>query len=228
MIIVPGSAFFLKAASDPYWANVVLLMHMDTDSFVDEKGHTVTKFSSPTVQPGVFGNALFSDNTVGQNDWLLVNTDDDLKFVTSDFTIEFFFKPSAMNVAFMYFQSNAFSILMLGDGSIVFSSFTSGNVWTDFSTPAGVIDTSKFYHVAITSEVGGNNQIFIDGVQKASRASPTFKDNALGTPFGIYVHQGAVDGTLSLKGYSDEFRITKGVARYTADFTVPSTPFPNS
>jgi hypothetical protein len=31
-----------------------------------------------------------------------------------------------------------------------------------------------------------------------------------------------------LDGFLDDFRLTKGVARYTSNFIVPSSPFPNS
>ena len=40
---------------------------------------------------------------------------------------------------------------------------------------------------------------------------------------------GGVDyaGNLYLEGYMDEIRITRGVARYTADYDVSAVAFPN-
>ena len=37
-----------------------------------------------------------------------------------------------------------------------------------------------------------------------------------------------VTGTGTLDGNADELRITRGVARYTADFTPPTAAFPDS
>jgi hypothetical protein len=69
--------------------------------------------------------------------------------------------------------------------------------------------------------------VFINGNQDGSAtssATPTTTSSSR-----LYVGTGAYDpGSVNrtITGYIDDLRITKGVARYTANFTPPSAPFP--
>jgi hypothetical protein len=65
--------------------------------------------------------------------------------------------------------------------------------------------------------------MFIDGTQIGSTVTDTtnLSDNAL--KIGYYY-----DTSYAINARVDDFRITKGVARYTANFTAPTAPFPDA
>jgi hypothetical protein len=78
--------------------------------------------------------------------------------------------------------------------------------------------TGVWNHYAFTRQ-SGTGRIFKDGVLLAS-----------GTVSTNYGQNGvAIGGSLgsSTNGYVDDFRFTVGVARYTADFTPPTAPYPD-
>jgi hypothetical protein len=66
--------------------------------------------------------------------------------------------------------------------------------------------------------------LFIDGVLVSSATLA----GALTTNANPVYIGARSDGTGALNGRIDDLRITKGVARYTANFTPPTAPFPNA
>ena len=69
---------------------------------------------------------------------------------------------------------------------------------------------------------GSTLQVFVDG---SSVASVTNTNSVTGTNLVV---GGYYSSSYTLDGYIDDLRITKGVARYTANFTPPGGPFQNS
>lgn len=207
MIIVPGSAFLFNGG-DPYWGNVVLLMHMD-DDFSDEKGHTTT-----TTGASISGGRGLFD---GNDKVALEISSDFLTDTTEDFTFEFFVEFSD--------TSNRYPIGIVANSAYFFSgsgalSFTQASTLS--LAGVGDLTTGVRYHAAITRE-GGTLRGFIDGTKTAESSSWNF---VFGTDT-VAITLGQLGVFNGLNGYLDNVRFTRGVARYTADFTVPSTPLPN-
>jgi hypothetical protein len=97
--------------------------------------------------------------------------------------------------------------------------FTGGSTVTSTAT----VSFGQWTHVAVTRQ-GNTVRQFIDGVLDATTA--TFANGTTNaTELRIGVDETAIDG---FNGYIDDLRITKGVARYTANFTPPSAPFPDA
>jgi hypothetical protein len=84
--------------------------------------------------------------------------------------------------------------------------------------------TGTWYHVAVVRN-SNTYTIYRDGTSVATGTSAYAKSN-LNAPITLgYSNYSA--SYLYLNGYIDDARITNGVARYTANFTAPTAPFPN-
>ena len=81
---------------------------------------------------------------------------------------------------------------------------------------------SQWYHIALTRE-SGSTKLFIDGTQAGSTYSDT--TSYLG-PQGGFLTIGGLNQAFTINGYIDDLRITKGIARYTANFTAPTAALP--
>ena len=142
---------------------------------------------------------------------------------TNDFTIEMFIRRATHSDYRCIFDSRSSS---KSDGIAIYtSSVLTGNVpviWDSNQVMMGVseIPHSAWVHIAICRE-SGTLYYFTGGILQNSTNFTNDLTNKL-------VRLGAsLDGSQSYGGHIDELRITKGVARYTENFTPPDAPFPS-
>lgn len=220
------------APTDPYFANVTLLMHMEGvdggTSFVDETGKTFDASGSVEISTSesVFGGA--SANFFGSGGMLLCGTaNTEFALNQEDFTIEFrVYKtrngvPETM-VAIGPNGESGFGIGSIGTGSASkIKMALAGSGYVVLEDPD---DTPLLEWVAVAvTRASGVFRLFVNGVLKDTRTELRAFNSGpcvIGT-WVDYVN-------FRLLGYIDELRITKGVARYTADFTPPTEPFPDA
>lgn len=214
-------------ANDPYWNSVVLAMHMNDVGLTDLKGHAITLVGNAarSSAQSVFGG--YSAYFDGYGDYLTTPATSDFNFAAGDFTVEFFvylsatatsglvaFGPSGYVPILIYLTSNEFRFYSAASGA------TSWNVASAVTFKTGVV-SGQWYHIAVCRS-GPTIRCFCDGVLGNSvSTSATLADSATALHVGDWV------GANYLNGYIDDLRITKGVARYTANFTPSTDPFPD-
>ena len=81
--------------------------------------------------------------------------------------------------------------------------------------------TGIWYHVAGVRN-GGTATLYVNGVAEATSSS--LSTNSLTTETNA-IQVGKYSYGFELNGYIDDLRITKGVARYTSNFTAPTIAF---
>jgi hypothetical protein len=163
-------------------------------------------------------------------DYLTVPHNNNINLNTGDFTIEawVYFNSIIDSSAILYKGQlsgsyyGSYLIYISSGGVIDFYTSSSGSGWTSGISPmrfTSNASTGAWHHLAITRS-GNTFRTFFNGV---AGGGATSSEN-LGSqtdPLHIGVYSG---GTLN--GYIDDLRITKGYARYTANFTPPTAVLP--
>ncbi|QFS86635.1 MULTISPECIES: LamG-like jellyroll fold domain-containing protein [unclassified Marinobacter] len=213
---------------DPHWDKVVALLHFDgaigSSDFEDESGfyHVITVEGTPTLEAtSVFGQA----GEFIVNEGLIFPDHPSLRMEDQDFTIEGFFQPAspgALSIVYMKGLNTSDGMLLSFSTSQIFMRNVDNE--TDLIKTVS-LDSNTFYHVAF-QRVGNLRQIWLDG-QKVAEDSVIFNHSSIEPmTIGGY-HPGVASGAYLFDGRIDEFRITKGVARYVSNFNVPTAPFSN-
>ncbi|TCP06558.1 LamG domain-containing protein [Caldimonas thermodepolymerans] len=224
---------------DPFFANVVLLMHFDgTDgstSFVDSssRARTVTpngnaKISGSDPKFGA-GCGLFD----GAGDYLTCANSADFNFGSGNFTVEAWIRTAVTN-SFRTIVTNrasagsdpGFLFFINNNGVLAAQCWgpTSGTALGACVSPNGTISANTWHHVAYCRQ-GNTFRLFADGVQVASATSSNAVANSSNQ---LYVGRDPSSTARDWNGRIDDLRVTKGTARYTSNFTPPSAPFPDN
>jgi hypothetical protein len=202
--------------------NTSLLLSGTNGGIIDNTAknnlETVGGASISTTVSKFGGSSMYFDGT---GDWLLMPAGDKFAFGTGDYTVE----------AWVYFTSITTTDLQI----IFLSGSTGGNnfyfhvdgnqisVGTSaafISNQATSFSTATWYHVA-ACRYSGTLRLFVNGVQIGSSVSDTTNWISAGS-----ARIGANEsGTQTVFGYINDHRVTKGIARYTQNFTPPTTAF---
>jgi hypothetical protein len=165
-----------------------------------------------------YGNtSMFFDGT---GDYLLAPTNPNFSFGTGNFTVEVWVNFSALAanrpIADCWVSGGA------GAWQLYYTNTTGKIVWyVNASTIVSSTTTplvNTWYHVAVARS-GSTVKIFINGVEEGSATHTTNLTHT--RPLAVGIQHSTL--TNPLNGYISDLRITKGVARYTANFTPPTT-----
>ena len=222
LLPVTDPAAEASGGGDPDYDKVVLLLHMDGENnstvFTDSSTSALTPSSRTavvTTSESVFGGAS-GDFTSGKS---LTYAPSSLFTFPGDFCIESWVtKPSGGKAIFEIGSLNGI-LFRCGFGDDVYVNGSSLGVGLD-----SVIAQGEPTHVVICRS-GTTLRVFTRG---RVRYSGTFTGTINPTGAGLKIGTAGYTSGENWNGCIDEFRITKGAARYTANFLPPVTPFPNS
>ena len=172
-----------------------------------------------------YGTGSMKFNGLNSGMYLKAPPSQQYYFGTGDFTIEgwIYANNTTQNggmfqLATTYTSSTAANQL---DFQLYNGNFYLGSNGGFQSAAFSTYSANTWYHLAVSRQ-GTSLKFFVNGTQAGS----TLTDSTNYT--GTYLVVGALyDTPYCIDGYIDDFRITKGVARYTANFTPPTSAFPN-
>lgn len=217
--------------SDPYAGNVVLLLPCvgvnNGTKFTDCSPikRTVTRTGNAVTKTDVYKYYGSSGYFDGSADYLSIADSDDFTFGYSDFTLEAWIRPQSSTATIQGIIAQRYS--STGNHSFSFWTQTSGtlafeandNSFTCYSN-GGVVPLNTWSHVAACRS-GNKLRLFVNGVVVKEQAitDGLYSENQV-----ILVGRGSSSlSNTDFKGHISDLRVTKGVARYVADFTPPDS-----
>ena len=206
-----------------------LLLHFDNstlDSSVNNK--TVTNYSTvDNATTYKFGaHSRYFNGT-----YFKLSADSDFDFGTNDFTIDlWFYKTSTQTWQCLLSNwdnnnsSNFMNFYLTnGSGKVSWDDRVTGGPGENYLVSNSALSTNAWYHLAVV-RYNGTSTLYINGVPQNGTGT-VHANNNLAYNHWIYSGYQYGDATTYLRGYMDELRISKGIARWTHNFSVPNREF---
>ncbi len=226
---IDGDAYFLDNSYNLGFEPTILLLdgqgtdgsNTFTDSSTFNRVLTYTGnpiVTSSPITPNNVAKSIYFDGS----SWVFPTSGEtDFAFGTNDFTIEGWINLTRNNGTSQVFFDSRYQyywdgyyhpIMYLRSGTYL--TFHDG--YNDI-IQGGNISLNTWYHVAV-SRNGGKTKLFLNGTQTGSTIDDTRN-------YVSYANRPIIGGAFdnyNFKGYIENFKITKGIAKYTSNFT-PST-----
>jgi len=224
--IVKGTAVYTSAFTPPTApltaiTNTSLLLN-GTDAAIIDKSQRVKSITlngdvkSSTTQTKYLSSSMYFDGT---GDYLQMDGQSVQDFRDTDFTAEGWIYLLDNNALYTVVDARPSTLTSASGWSVAVS--TSGQLYIFsggflITGASNAVTPNNWHHWAFTRE-NGTFRLFLNGTQTGSSSTASrdytaqlFRIGASGV------------GAEFFKGYQSDVRITKGLARYTSNFTVPS------
>jgi len=247
----------INTDSDPFFSNVISLLHFNGSGYsqvvVDEIGNTWDVYTGVGSDPSAgivasqhgIDSAFVTNFSIGEYvSSSKINMDSGLDFfmldsTNGDCTVEWFFKYSANATGWLLLSSagdyptsiaGGFRAGLYSDRLEVLGEYQApaedGYDMPSLTVSLEFIPQSLWHHIALVIS-GSTLKCFINGVLRDSATIQRAAGFNYATGETIIRLSDINNGTANNSIATDEFRITNGVARYSANFARPIKHFPD-
>lgn len=166
----------------------------------------------------------------GTGDYLTIADSADFAFGTGDFSIDFWYRINSLSNQSFFSQGDGtgsnlinFFFWNTAGGRIALNIYQGGSSVLDFQCTAA-LSINTWYHIELTRS-SNTWYVFIDGVSATLTLNGGSYSNSY-PDFSEDFRIGAQDNNSNyVNGWLDEYRVSKGIARHTANFTPETSEY---
>ena len=223
---------FGSTVGDLHFPKVKLLLPFDgtngaTSTSDSSNGNHTVSFNGganiSTAQSKFGGSSHYIGG--GSSNWVNIAGSTDFDFGTGDFTIECWLYRNGTSYGFV-FETRGGEDTTSTDGIGLYMGSGGNDEIGVAVNRSNVIlinqdhqTNDQWQHFAVVRE-GSTMTLYIDGTARGTGSNST--DFNRSRPFRLGNFHGSSSGGYQFPGYIDDFRVTKGLARYTSNFTPTS------
>jgi len=240
--VVKGTALYTSNFTPPTTpltaiTNTSLLLNFTNGGIIDYTGkNNLETVGNAQISTSVKKYGTGSMAFDGTNDYILIDATQDLEFGSGDFTIEFWYYPTSTGRQALYHGSFGtdwsigidYSSTSTNQKIGIWAS-SNGSSWNLISADGGgngigitTVTQNAWNHIAYVRNgttwmlfVNGNRDLNLTGISGSIVNRATSRK-----VIGVWWSADVIGDTT---GFIDDLRITKGFARYTANFTPPTS-----